>query len=71
VWALPLSGDRRPTAVTTRQEGIDQSDAAFSPDGRWVAYSSTESGQSEVYIMPFNRNGGRWQVSTSGGNKSR
>lgn len=39
----------------------------FSPDSRWVAYVSTESGRSEVYVAPFPGPGGKWQVSTSGG----
>jgi WD40-like Beta Propeller Repeat len=38
----------------------------FSPDGRWVAYTSDESGRSEVYVQPFPGAGGRWQVSTEG-----
>jgi len=38
----------------------------FSPDGRWVAYTSDESGRTEVYVQPFPRPGGRWQVSTEG-----
>ncbi len=40
---------------------------AFSPDGRWLAYSSDESGTSEIYVTPFPGPGGKWQVSTSGG----
>ncbi|HEX5132476.1 MAG TPA: protein kinase [Candidatus Krumholzibacteria bacterium] len=40
---------------------------AISPDGRWIAYASTESGASEIYVEPFLRRGGRWQVSTGGG----
>ena len=41
--------------------------AAFSPDGRWLAYQSNESGTYEVYVRPFPVPGGRWQVSTGGG----
>jgi len=41
--------------------------AAFSPDGRWLAYSSNESGRNEVYARPFPGPGGKWQVSTAGG----
>ncbi|MSV35574.1 MAG: hypothetical protein EXQ47_08260 [Bryobacterales bacterium] len=41
---------------------------AFSPDGRWLAYASDESGTREVYVRPFPGAGGRWQVSTGGGN---
>jgi serine/threonine-protein kinase len=40
---------------------------AFSPDGRWLAYVSNESGTFEVYVRPFPGPGGRWQVSTGGG----
>jgi serine/threonine protein kinase/Tol biopolymer transport system component len=40
---------------------------AFSPDGRWLAYHSTESGSYEVYVRPFPGPGGKWQISTGGG----
>jgi serine/threonine-protein kinase len=40
----------------------------FSPDGRWMAYASNESGTFEIYVRPFPGPGGRWQVSTGGGN---
>ena len=36
----------------------------FSPDGRWLAYSSNESGHHEVYVRPFPGPGGKWQIST-------
>ena len=39
----------------------------FSPDGRWVAYQSNESGQSEIYVQAFPGPGGKWQISTAGG----
>jgi Tol biopolymer transport system component len=39
----------------------------FSPDGRWLAYSSNETGRHEVYVRPFPGQGGKWQVSTGGG----
>ena len=42
-------------------------DPSFSPDGRWVAYSSNESGTYEIYVRPFPAAGGRWQVSDGGG----
>jgi Tol biopolymer transport system component len=41
--------------------------ARFSPDGRWIAYESGESGRSEVYVMSFSGPAGKWQVSTRGG----
>jgi serine/threonine-protein kinase len=40
---------------------------AFSPDGRWLAYSSNESGDYELYVRPFPGPGGKWQISTGGG----
>jgi Tol biopolymer transport system component len=39
----------------------------FSPDGRWLAYESNESGTFEIYVRPFPGPGGRWQISTGGG----
>jgi serine/threonine-protein kinase len=44
-----------------------ESRPAFSPDGRWLAYMSDESGNFEVYVRPFPGPGGRWQISTGGG----
>jgi eukaryotic-like serine/threonine-protein kinase len=41
--------------------------AAFSPDGRWLAYQSDESGNFEVYVRPFPGPGGKWQISIGGG----
>jgi eukaryotic-like serine/threonine-protein kinase len=49
------------------QGQFDEQNGAFSPDGRWVAYSSNESGVDEVYVQSFPASGGRWQVSTGGG----
>ena len=45
----------------------DESLVAFSPDGRWVAYQTNESGRFEVVVQPFPDAGGKWQVSTAGG----
>ena len=39
----------------------------FSPDGRWIAYYSNETGRNEVYVRPFPGPGGKWQISTQGG----
>jgi hypothetical protein len=41
--------------------------AQFSPDGRWLAYVSNESGRPEIYVQPYPRSGGKWQMSTEGG----
>jgi serine/threonine-protein kinase len=49
-------------------EPYDEKAAALSPDGRWLAYESTETGRDEIYVRPFpNVNGGKWQVSAQGG----
>jgi hypothetical protein len=48
----------------------DEYAPALSPDGRWLAYVSDESGRAEVYVRPFPAvNDGKWQVSTTGGNE--
>lgn len=44
-----------------------RTEAAFSPDGRWIAYSSLESGHIELYVRPFPGPGGKWRISTAGG----
>jgi Tol biopolymer transport system component len=51
VMVLPLTGNRRPYPFA--QSRVAENWAAFSPNGRWVAYSSTESGQAEVYVAAF------------------
>jgi len=67
VLALPTEGDRRPLAIAATPANEDQ--GQFSPDGHWIAYISNESGQSEVYVIPFppGPTGGRWMVSGDGG----
>src|SRR5258706_7857181 len=41
---------------------------AFSPDGRWLAYTSNETGQDEIYVVPFpNTSAGKWAISAGGG----
>jgi serine/threonine protein kinase len=65
VWALPLDGNHKP--VPLLQTEFDEHDAVISSDSRWVAYSSTESGRSEVYVRPFPTGSGKWQISTQGG----
>jgi len=63
---LSLDGERTSTLLLETKFG--ERNAALSPDGRWMAYQSNESGQFEVYVRPFpDVNGGRWQVSSSGG----
>jgi serine/threonine-protein kinase len=64
LWVLPLTGDRKPKEFLATR--FNESEAAFSPDGRWVAYQSDESGRMEVYVRPF-QGAGKWQVSEGGG----
>jgi serine/threonine-protein kinase len=67
IGMLSMEGDRNPELLI--QEEYNQQYAQISPDGRWLAYWSEESGQEEVYIRAFPDvdSGGRWQVSTRGG----
>jgi serine/threonine-protein kinase len=63
---LSLEGERISTLLMETK--FTEQNMALSPDGRWVAYESNESGQFEVYVRPFpDVNGGRWQVSSGGG----
>jgi serine/threonine-protein kinase len=69
---LPLDGDEasgwRPGAPTIFLSGpFTEQYPRFSPDGRWLAYESNESGDLEIYVRPFPGPGGKWQISTGGG----
>ena len=68
VWVLPLTGDAKPFPIVqpeTPQSRIIQ--YRLSPDGRWLAYTSTQSGREEVYVTHFPSGAGRWQVSQADG----
>jgi hypothetical protein len=65
LWAYDLAGDRKRTAVV--QSAFPDRRARLSPDGRWLAYNSPESGRQEVYVIGFPGGGGKWQVSINGG----
>jgi hypothetical protein len=69
LWVAPLTDDRKPRQLL--QTRFNEGDGEFSPDGRWVAYRSDESGRDEVYVMPFQMAGGKWQISTTGGSHAR
>jgi len=69
---LPMAGDEvsgwkpgKPTVFLN--SAFAEREPMFSPDGRWLAYSSNESGRDEVYVRPFPGPGSKWQVSTGGG----
>jgi eukaryotic-like serine/threonine-protein kinase len=80
IWALPLGGgaaDRQPIPVSSSQ--FNEAMGCFSPDGRWIAYQSDESGKKEIYVQPFDASSaakspaagapgvGKWMVSNGGG----
>jgi serine/threonine protein kinase len=84
IWALPMSGanasptgrshqeldgDRKPFPVV--QTNFNEHSGQFSPDGKWIAYESNESGRYEIYIQLFPGPGGKTQISTNGGSSPR
>jgi Tol biopolymer transport system component len=68
LFALPI-GQPDPRPLVLAQTPATEDQGQFSPDGHWVAYTSNESGQSEIYVIPFPPapTGGRWVVSRGGG----
>jgi Tol biopolymer transport system component len=65
IWALPLDGDRKPFPVV--QVATNQFHAQLSPDDRWLAYTSQESGSRDVWVQDFPTATRRFQISTAGG----
>ena len=77
LWVLPLEGDRKPVLLLGTE--FNEREGSFSPDMRWIAYTSSESGRAEVYVRPFTASGasgssaapslgeGKWQISKDGG----
>ena len=65
VWVLPLEGERKPVALL--QGPRLECCGAFSPDGRFLAYTSDESGRADVYVVPYPATGRKWQISSQGG----
>ena len=64
-YLLPLQGERKPQLLFA-EPSSGTSIAAISPDGKWIAYASAESGRQEVYVRRFGPGAGKWQVSTEG-----
>jgi serine/threonine protein kinase len=62
IWVLPLEGDRKPSMIIAK--GIR---GKLSPDGRWLAYQSLETGGVEVFVVAYGGGQGKWQVSSNGG----
>jgi serine/threonine-protein kinase len=65
IWILTIEGERKPQLFL--KTSSDETGAKFSHNGRWMAYSSNESGKFEVYVRPFPGPGRKWQISTEGG----
>jgi dipeptidyl aminopeptidase/acylaminoacyl peptidase len=68
IWALPMDGERKPIPVVRTQ--FAEIWATFSPDGKYIAYQSNESGRAEIYVQEFPDARNKWQVSTDGGVES-
>jgi Tol biopolymer transport system component len=70
LWGLPLTGDRKPFPY--RSGEFNENEAALSPNGQFLAFSSNESGRNEIIVQPFpDSSRGRWQVSNEGGSAPR
>jgi len=67
IWVLRLS-DRKAQAFL--RTPFNETAPRFSPDGRWLAYVSDESGRFEIYVQPYPGPGGKWQISTEGGTEA-
>jgi len=65
IWVLPLEGDRKPLPFL--KTPFSESYPVFSPDGKWIAYESNESGKYEIFVQSFPSPGRKFQVSTEGG----
>ena len=69
LWVLPLEGERKPWPW--RKTQFADFTGRFSPDGKWIAYQTNESGRNEIYVQAFEpgapASGGKWQVSVNGG----
>jgi serine/threonine protein kinase len=69
LWVLPFAGDKKKFPFL--KTAFDERNGRFSPDGKWIAYQSNESGRFEIYVQPFPGPGGKFQISTNGGGQPR
>lgn len=77
LWVRPIAGKPNDKGAPFLSGHFQYADAQFSPDGRWIAYDSNESGKNEVYVRPFTPGGtsmagdGKWMISSAGGEQPR
>lgn len=64
-----MKGERKPRAFSPGN--LSQTPAAVSPNGKWLAYASTENGRANIYVTAFPSGMGKWQISTGGGDNPR
>ena len=67
VFVQPVKKNAAPVPVLT--DPFEENFAAFSPDGRWIAYQSNESGQFEIYVQHYPAGGEKWMISSGGGTR--
>jgi Tol biopolymer transport system component len=67
LWTFPLTHDAKPVLVRPSTTAVDPWQSEFSPNGRWLAYVSSEGPTPEVFVEPVPATGQRWQVSAQGG----
>jgi Tol biopolymer transport system component len=74
IWMLRMSDPSAGSGQVRKAQPFlrtrfDEAVPRFSPDGRWLAYVSNESGRNEIYVQPYPGPGGKWQISTEGGSE--
>lgn len=69
LWLLPLEGDGKPIPFLATP--FRETNGQFSPDGKWIAYRSNETGQDQIYVQPVPATGAKFQISTAGGGRPR
>ena len=71
IWTVSLDSDgaglRARDPEVFLRSSFDERHPSISPDGRWLAYVSNESGRFQVYVQAFPDRGGKWQISNDGG----
>jgi len=69
LWQVRVDGSEKPRRLVETIKGADS--PVYSPDGKWLAYHSDDSGRSEVYVVAVDGHGGKWQLSPTGGGNPR